>query len=192
MEHPCQSLECQCVAAIVSRDVQRCGRCGEQLVQHLGWVEGHDDVAAASDTSSEDRLDAVSHTFVAAGIDVDAVEALEVRVDVVQHTASAWEEAASTGLGDSCTEAGAEASARSPRLVRPTWHATAAARSSEQSPQGSLGRNRCGTSAWEVEAYSQNDGVAGDDAYAAEALVATVPAHSHRSKQAKATDIPDA
>ena len=153
--------------------MQRCGRCGEQLVQHSGWVEVHDGVAAALDTSSEGILDVVVHKSVAAGIDVDAVEVLAVQADVVQYTASAWEEAASTGLDDSCTEAVAEASARSPRLARPTWHAMAAARSSEQSLQGNLAQNRCGTSAWAVEACSQHDEVAGDDddddAYAAEA-----------------------
>ena len=96
-------------------------------------MEGHDGVAAASDTSWEDRLDVVGHTFVAVDIDVDAVEALAVQVDVVQHTAWAWEKAASMDLGDSCTEPVAEASARSPRLETLTWHAKVAARSSEQS-----------------------------------------------------------
>jgi hypothetical protein len=96
-------------------------------------VEGHDGVAAASDTSSEDKLDVVGHTFVAVDIDVDGVEALAVQVDVVQHTAWAWEEAVLMDLGDSCTEPVAEASDRSPRLVTLTWHATAAARSSELS-----------------------------------------------------------
>lgn len=136
-------------------------------------MEVHDGVAAASDTSSEGILDAAAHTSAGADIDADAAvaagdaEVLAVQVDVVQHTASAWEDAAWTGLGDSCTEAVAEASARSPRLARPTWHAKAEAHSSEQSPKGSLGRNRCGTSAWVVEACSH--GVAGDDAYAVEA-----------------------
>ena len=138
----------------------------------------------------------MGHTSVGAGIDgnaaaADDAEALAVQEGVVLHTASVWE-AASMGLGDSCTEAVAEAFARSPRLVTLTWHATAAAHSSEQSPKGSLDRNRCGTSAWAVEAYYQNDGPAVDDAYAAEAWVAGVFAHSHHSMQAKAIDIPDA
>ena len=137
-------------------------------------MEAHDDVAAASEKSSERTLDAVGHTSVDAGIDLgdaaaDDAEALAVQVDVVRHTASAWEVAASMGLGGSCTELVAEASARSPKLATPTWHATVAVRSSEQGPQGSFGRNRCGMSAWTVEAYSQRDGVADDDACAAEA-----------------------
>jgi len=155
-------------------------------------VEAHDGVAAASDTSLEDRLDVAGRTSVAADIDGDAAEALAAQADVVQRTASAWEEPALTGQGDSCTEVAAKASARSRKLVRQTWHVTAEARSSEQSPQGSLGRNHCGTSALEVEAYSQHDGLAGGDAYAAEAWAAVVPAHSHRSEQAKAIGIPGA
>ena len=101
-------------------------------------------------------------------IDVDAAEALAGQVDVEQNTASGREKAASTGLDGSCTEVAAEASARSPRWETLTWHAMVAVRSSEQSPQGSLGRSRCGTSALAVEACSQH-GPAGDDAYAAEA-----------------------
>ena len=168
MEHPCQSLGCQCAAAAVSRDVQRCERCDERLVQHSGLAEAHDGVAAASDTSSEGILDVVGHTFVDVDIDVDAAEALAGQVDVEQNTALGREKAASTGLDGSCTEVAAEASARSPRWETLTWHAMVAVRSSEQSPQGSLGRSRCGTSALAVEACSQH-GPAGDDAYAAEA-----------------------
>lgn len=159
-------------------------------------MEVHDGVAAASDTSSEGILDAVVHTSVVADIEVDAVVAADdaevpaVQEDVVQHTASAWEEAAYMGLGDSCAEAVAEAFARSPKLVTLTWHAKAEAHSSEQSRQDILARSRCDTSAWAVEACSH--GVAGGDAYAAEAEAATVPAHSHRSKQAKAIGIPGA
>jgi len=116
-------------------------------------VEVHDGVAAASDTSLEGILDAVVRTSVAADIDGNAVVAAgdaEVpaeQVDVVQRIASAWGQPASTCLGDSCTEAVAETSGRSPRWARPTWHAKAEAHSSEQSPQGILGRNHCGTSA---------------------------------------------
>ena len=116
-------------------------------------MEVHDGVAAASDTSSEGILDAVVHTSVVADIEVDAVVAADdaevpaVQEDVVQHTASAWEEPVLTGQGDSCTEVAAKASARSPKLVRPTWHVMAEAHLSEQSQQGSLGRNHCGTSA---------------------------------------------
>lgn len=136
-------------------------------------MEVHDGVAAASDTSSEGIRDVVIHTSVVADIDVDAAvaagdaEALGVQVDVVQRIALAWEEAALTGLGDSCTGAVAEASARSPRLARLTWHVKAEAHSSEQSRQDILGRSRCGTLAWAVEACSH--GVAGGDAHAAEA-----------------------
>jgi hypothetical protein len=154
-------------------------------------VEVHDGVAAASDTSSEGILDVVGHTFVDADIDVDAAEALAGRVDAEQNTASGQEKAASTDLDDSCTEVAAEASARSPRWGTLTWHAMEVAHSSEQSPQDSLGRSRCDTSALAAEAYSQH-GNAGDDAYAAEAWVAVGPAHSHHSKLVKAIDIPDA
>lgn len=140
----------------------------------------------------------MGHTSADADIDGDAAvaagdaEVLAVQVDVVLHTASAWEAAASTGLGGSCTEVAAEAFAHSPRWVTLTWHVTAAAHSSEQSRQGSLDRSRCGTSAWVVEAYSQNDGPAFDDAYAAEAWVAVAPVRIHHSKQEKAIGIPDA
>jgi hypothetical protein len=112
-------------------------------------------------------------------------------VDVGQNTAWGREKAASTGLDGSCTEVAAEAFARSPRWETLTWHATAAVRSGEQSPQGILGRNRCGMSALAVAACSQHE-LAGDDAYAAETWGAVVPARSHHSERAKAIGILDA
>jgi hypothetical protein len=103
----------------VLRDVQHCERCGERLVSCSSWVEVHDGVEAAWDTSSEGILGVAGHTSVAAGIDVDdaaadAAEALAVRADVAQGIASTRAEAASTDPDDSCTEAAAETSAHSP------------------------------------------------------------------------------
>jgi hypothetical protein len=95
-------------------------------------MEGHDGAAAASDTNSVGILGVVDRTSAAADIDVDAAavdaaEALAEQVDAVQHVAWAWKDAGWMNPCDSCTEAAGEASARSPRLVRLTWHETAVA-----------------------------------------------------------------